>query len=56
MPFCTSGGSGIGSSASDLEALTDGAEWLPGERLEGGSSRETIVEWVNSQGLDIIAR
>lgn len=55
IPFCTSGSSGIGSSASNLAALTDGAEWLPGERLDGGSSRETIVEWVNSLGLDLIA-
>lgn len=54
VPFCTSGGSGVGSSDSNLAALTDGAEWLPGERLDGGSSRETIVEWVNSLGLDII--
>ena len=28
VPFCTSGSSGIGSSASALESLTSGAQWL----------------------------
>ena len=55
VPFCTSGSSGIGSSATNLEALTDGATWLSGTRLDGGSSHETIVEWVNGLGLDIEA-
>ena len=55
VPFCTSGGSGIGSSATNLEALTDGATWLFGTRLDGGSSRETIVDWVNGLGLNIKA-
>lgn len=55
VPFCTSGGSGVGSSAKNLEALTDGAAWLDGTRLNGGSSHETIVDWVNGLGLDIKA-
>ena len=55
VPFCTSGGSGVGSSATNLEALTDGAIWLPGTRLNGGSSHETIVDWVNGLGLNIEA-
>ncbi len=55
IPFCTSGGSGIGSSGTNLESLTSGAEWLSGERLNGGSSREQIVEWLNGLGLDITA-
>lgn len=56
VPFCTSGGSGIGSSATNLEALTDNATWLSGTRLNSGSSREAIVEWVNGLGLDITAQ
>lgn len=56
VPFCTSGGSGVGSSATNLEALTDGAAWLSGIRLNGGSSHETIVEWLNGLGLNIIAQ
>lgn len=35
VPFCTSGGSGIGSSASNLEELANGATWLDGQRLNG---------------------
>ena len=51
VPFCTSGGSGIGSSATNLEALTSGAAWLEGQRLNGGDSRDTVMEWVNGLGL-----
>lgn len=52
VPFCTSGGSGIGSSASNLEELTTGATWLDGQRLNGSDSQDTVMEWVNSLGLD----
>ena len=52
IPFCTSGGSGIGSSASNLEQLVSGATWLEGRRLNGGDSKDTIMEWVNSLGLN----
>lgn len=52
VPFCTSGGSGVGSSASNLEQLTSGATWLDGHRLNGGDSQDTVMEWVNSLGLD----
>lgn len=55
VPFCTSGGSGIGSSASNLEQLTSGATWLDGRRLNGGDSQDTVMEWVSSLGLDISA-
>lgn len=55
VPFCTSGGSEVGFSATNLEALTSGAAWLPGTRLNGGSSHETIADWVNGLGLDIKA-
>lgn len=55
VPFCTSGGSGIGSSASNLEQLTSGATWLDGRRLNGGDSQDTVMEWISSLGLDISA-
>lgn len=51
VPFCTSGGSGIGSSDSNLEQLTSGADWLDGRRLNGSDSEETVMEWVNGLGL-----
>lgn len=56
IPFCTSGSSGIGSSATNLHSLTSGANWLSGNRLDGGSSREEIVDWVNGLGLDVTAK
>lgn len=52
VPFCTSGGSGVGSSATNLEALTKDATWISGTRLSGGSSQEEIEEWINGLGLD----
>lgn len=55
VPFCTSGGSGIGSSDSNLEQLTSGADWLDGRRLNGSDSEETVMEWVNGLGLDVSA-
>lgn len=53
VPFCTSGGSGIGSSAANLEQLTSGATWLEGQRLNGGDSQDTVMEWVNGLGLNL---
>lgn len=51
VPFCTSGGSGIGSSAERLAELTEGAQWAEGERFSGSVSRDEIADWVNSLGL-----
>ena len=53
VPFCTSGGSGIGSSAENLSALTDGATWLSGRRLSGNASSDTVAEWIDGLGLNI---
>lgn len=52
VPFCTSGGSGMGSSAANLEQLTTGAQWLSGERLSGSDSQDEVLEWVNGLGLN----
>ncbi len=51
IPFCTSGSSGIGSSAEDLHSLAADAEWLDGRRFAGGASQESVAEWIAS--LDI---
>lgn len=53
VPFCTSGGSGVGSSATNLEQLTGGATWMEGHRLNGSDSQETVMEWVNGLGLNL---
>ena len=45
IPFCTSGGSEIGSSGDNLEENAGSGNWLEGERL---SSSSDIEEWINS--------
>ncbi len=46
VPFCTSGSSGIGSSAESLRSLAPDANWLEGARFEGGASQDTVAAWV----------
>lgn len=53
VPFCTSGGSDMGSSATSLEQLTNGAAWLDGRRLNGSDSQDTVMEWANSLDLNL---
>jgi flavodoxin len=55
IPFCTSGSSGIGSSATNLHSLAPNANWLAGQRFSSGTSRDTMANWVNSLGLDFAA-
>ena len=51
VPFCTSGSSGIGSSADGLQELMENARWLDGQRFSGSASQNTVASWV--QGLDL---
>ena len=51
VPFCTSGSSGIGSSASNLEKLAGSGTWLDGHRFSGSDSQETILNWANGLGI-----
>ena len=53
IPFCTSGSSGIGSSATNLQKSASGAKWLAGNRFGGGASRDSVVSWVNGLNLDL---
>ena len=48
VPFCTSGSSPIGSSATNLHALASGAEWNAGKRFAAGTSKAEIVQWVRT--------
>lgn len=48
IPFCTSGGSGIGASGTNLAANAGSGSWLEGQRL---SSSSDIAGWVNSFDL-----
>lgn len=50
LPFCTSGGSGIGESMSDIRRLSTGA--TVGTGLTANSlSRETISSWLSANGV-----
>lgn len=51
VPFCTSGSSGIDTSAEGLKALAEAARWLPGRRLNG-SSTEDISQWLSGLELE----
>jgi flavodoxin len=55
IPFCTSGSSGIGSSATNLHSLAPNANWLAGQRFSSGTSRDTMANWLGSLGLDFAA-
>lgn len=53
VPFCTSGSSGIGSSATNLHDLAPDANWLSGQRFSGSADSSAIESWVD--GLDLPA-
>lgn len=53
IPFCTSGGSGIEQSLTDLKNYKQNIEWIEGKRFTN-SSKQEIQNWVNS--LDIKVR
>ena len=46
IPFCTSGGSGIGKSGPNMEALAESGTWLEGERFSGNVSEEDLKSWI----------
>ena len=46
IPFCTSGGSGIGRSGPNMEALAGSGTWLDGERFSAGVSEEELSSWI----------
>jgi len=52
IPFCTSHSSEIGSSASNLHELcSESVEWADGKRFEGGTSKESIANWIEETGI-----
>lgn len=57
VPFCTSASSGVGSSAANLHGLcSDTVTWTEGRRFAPGTSKSTVVSWINNLGLDIEAK
>lgn len=52
IPFCTSGGSEIGTSATNLQGVARGnATWIVGQRFTGNSSKADIDKWINELDL-----
>ena len=47
IPFCTSGGSGIGRSGPNMEALAGAGTWLEGKRLSGSVSEADLQAWID---------
>jgi len=56
VPFCTSGSSPIGSSATNLHDLAGDAAWLSGQRFSGSVSQAELAQWVDGLGLEIEAK
>ena len=45
IPFCTSGGSGLGESTDNFRALAPGAKVLEGKRLTGRDTEASLRAW-----------
>ena len=48
VPFCTSGGSGIGASGSNMQALAPGARVLTGEKFSPRVTEAKLAEWAEN--------
>ena len=51
IPFATSGGSGLGDSAANMQALAPGAKLLGGKRFRENVRREELAAWVKELEL-----
>ena len=49
IPFCTSGGSGVGQSDKHLEEQSGSGKWLKGTRLQGNISEEALMNWISEK-------
>ena len=47
IPFCTSGGSGIGRSGKNLADNAGSGNWLDGARHSGNISEDELRSWIN---------
>ncbi len=47
IPFCTSGGSGLGESAENMRELAKGAEVKEGKRLSPRTSKKELSSWAD---------
>ena len=46
IPFCTSGGSGIGRSGQNLSDNAGSGSWLEGARFDGDVSEDELRSWI----------
>ncbi len=47
VPFCTSGGSGLGNSTNNIQALAKGAKVIEGKKLSFMTSESSLKKWVD---------
>ena len=47
IPFCTSGGSGLGESGSHLAKQAGSGSWLAGERFGGSVTDKELQSWID---------
>ncbi len=53
IPFCTSGGSGISNSVSNIRDLAGDADWLSGQRFGANPSRTAVERWIQGLNIDL---
>lgn len=49
IPFCTSGGSGIGQSEENLKENAGSGNWLEGQRFSSSVSEEELKTWIEKK-------
>lgn len=52
IPFCTSGGSGIELSVSNIRNYNDKLNVLDGKRFSPNTSKEEVITWINSLNIN----
>ena len=52
IPFATSASSGIGTSDTDLAALSGTGEWLAGKRFSSPVGADEIADWLAELPLE----
>ena len=48
VPFCTSGGSGLGDSSKNMQSLAKGSNVVDGKRLSVTASVNELKRWVDT--------
>ena len=47
IPFCTSGGSGLGDTAKNLQELAPGAKVIDGKKFSPRASEKELKDWAD---------